>query len=134
MTQDDRYARAERLLDQLRDTLDAGMDTARTIKQTHFEAISGQRRNAEDLEALCEAAYTVQHSYKNAEDLYATWVYAPVPAHRAVSYMLAEMGLDEALTMWEPRFAAADTQAVSALEMLVALRTPEHAVLRGARP
>lgn len=118
------------VLERLRVALDTGMDEVRTKKQAHFEAFSGQRRAPEDLDAISNAAYTMRSKYGDAEDLYAAWAYAPVPVERVVSYILADIHLDEAQAHWEPRFATSDPHDVAALEMLLALRMPTHALRR----
>lgn len=110
--------------------LDAGMGRVRAQKQAHFESISGQSRTAKELDAITSAAYLVRANYPEAEDLFRLWAYSAVPAGRAVSYILAEMSVNEAVEHWEPRFTGADVRATAALEMLVALRAPDHALLR----
>jgi hypothetical protein len=110
--------------------LDGGMAQVRAQKQAHFEAFSGQQRTPADLDSITQAAYAVRANYDEAEALFRSWAYSPVPTERVASYILAEMGVDEAVEHWEPRFAGADGHATAALEMLVALRAPDHALLR----
>lgn len=110
--------------------LDSGMHEVATKKQEHFAAFSGHRRNKTDLDAITEAAYRIRENYEDAEDLFRVWVYAPVPAERAVRYMLAEMTDDEALYGWEPRFTGEPheaEEALAALDLMVGLRMPAHA-------
>lgn len=111
---------------------------AQTKKQAHFEAFSGYRRTHDDLTLIANAAYAMRTRYDEAENLYAQWAYAPVPADRARLYLLAGMSTTEAVEHWEPRFAAAKdndtlTQTTAALETLAALRAPAHVHVRRAR-
>lgn len=100
------------------------MNTMPFVAQTKaslFTRASSRSRTAAGLDQITDAAYSVRRSYNDAEALFQQWATAPVEVERAVGYILAEVTVEEALTVWEPQFAVAPTETAAALDALAGL-------------